>query len=359
MQAKTISDLSRSWSACGGAGLEFGVGQRVDEGDEEFILVADGFDLVIGVEDFAFVQAQRFDDVLVGVGVDGFFKRLAQQVLAALGRGDVAIGAEHDVVGGERIGGDEEAEVALDQTALVFGERGGVFPLRDVAAHVHFLRHPVVGARIQVFLPRPFVFEGNELIHVRGAVDDALVGGPYALAFGCGGRIGHVGCPTGADVLAQEGRHVDGLGGGCEIFFKIEHRSKSPLVVPKWAGPTLLFNLKGLPPANEVSPDAKSHWPALPLFLVLLLLLQLLTIRRRPRTPASRSASYYLFTDTIRILQTRHPPAAWCRRAPSISGSGRLAAALLMADPPPDDTAFSSPPLPVDFSAEVAPRVRR
>ena len=41
--------------------------------------------------------------------MDGLFKRLAQQVLLALGRRDVAIGAEHDVVGGQAVGGDEEA----------------------------------------------------------------------------------------------------------------------------------------------------------------------------------------------------------------------------------------------------------
>ena len=107
--------------------------------------------------------------------MDGFFKGLAQQVLAALGRGDVAIGAEHDVVGGERIGGGEKAEVALDDQAFVFGERAAVFPLGNVAAHGDFLRHPVVGAACQVFVPRPVVFEWHELVNVGLAVDHALV----------------------------------------------------------------------------------------------------------------------------------------------------------------------------------------
>ena len=135
---------------------------------------------MVHVEDFAFVQAQAFDDVLVGVGVDGLFERLAQQVLAAFRRGDVAVGAEHDVVGGEGVGGDEEAEVALDDAALVFGQAVGVFPQRDVAVHVHFLRHPVVGAGVQVFLPRPFVLERHQLVDVGAAVDDALVLGADA-----------------------------------------------------------------------------------------------------------------------------------------------------------------------------------
>ncbi|KAF5292948.1 hypothetical protein FQR65_LT20177 [Abscondita terminalis] len=52
-----------------GAGLERRVHDRLDEGDQEFVLVADGGDFEIGVEDLAFVQAQRLHDVLVGVGV--------------------------------------------------------------------------------------------------------------------------------------------------------------------------------------------------------------------------------------------------------------------------------------------------
>jgi hypothetical protein len=76
---------------------------------------------VVGIEDFALVQAQAFDDVLVGVGVDGFLEGLAQQVLAAFRRGDLAIGAEHDVVRGQGVGGDEETQVALDDVALVLG----------------------------------------------------------------------------------------------------------------------------------------------------------------------------------------------------------------------------------------------
>ena len=104
------------------AGVEVGIHDRVDERDQELVLVADRRDLVVGVEDLAFVQTERLDDVLIGVRVDRFFESLAQQELTALGRRDVPVGAEHDVVGGERIGGHEEAEVALDDAALVFGK---------------------------------------------------------------------------------------------------------------------------------------------------------------------------------------------------------------------------------------------
>src|SRR6202012_25167 len=90
------------------AGGKGRIGQRVDEGDQELDLVTDRLDFVIGVEGLRLVQPQRLDDVLVGVRVDRLFKRLAQQVLAAFRRRDVAVGAQHDVVGGQRIGGDEE-----------------------------------------------------------------------------------------------------------------------------------------------------------------------------------------------------------------------------------------------------------
>jgi hypothetical protein len=123
------------------------------------------------------------------VGVDRLFKGLAQQELAALGRCDVAVGAQHDVVGGQRIGGGEEAEVALDDAAFVFGKAVGIFPERDVAAHVHFLRHPVVGAGGEVFFPSPFVLERHQLVDVGLAVDDALVSRVDAVLarsdFGC------------------------------------------------------------------------------------------------------------------------------------------------------------------------------
>jgi hypothetical protein len=98
------------------------------------------------VKDFLIVRAQWLDGVLVSVRVDRFFERLAQQVLAAFRGRDVAIGAQHDVVGSERIGGDKEAQVALDQAALIFRQTVRVFPQRDVALHVHFLRHRVIGA---------------------------------------------------------------------------------------------------------------------------------------------------------------------------------------------------------------------
>ena len=116
MQANTIRLLQQRLVGFRRAGLERRVGQHVDERHQEVVLVADRLDLVVRVEDLAFVEPQAFHDVLVGVRVDRLLERLPQQVLAALGRGDVAIRAEHDVVGGQRVGGDEEAQVALDDS---------------------------------------------------------------------------------------------------------------------------------------------------------------------------------------------------------------------------------------------------
>ena len=52
----------------------------------------------------------------------GLLECLAQQVLAAFGVGEVAVDGEHDVVGHQRLGGGEEAEVAGEQQPFVAGE---------------------------------------------------------------------------------------------------------------------------------------------------------------------------------------------------------------------------------------------
>jgi hypothetical protein len=60
----------------------------------------------------------------------------------------VAVGGQHDVVGGQRVGGHEEAQVALDNAALVFVQAVRVRLQIEGAPHVHFLRHQVVGATV-------------------------------------------------------------------------------------------------------------------------------------------------------------------------------------------------------------------
>ena len=120
-----------------GAGLQFRIVDDLDERDQELVVVADRRDPIVGVEDFLLVQAERLHDVLVGVGVDGFLEGPAQQVLAAFRRRYVAVGAQHDVVGSQRVGGHEEARVALDDAALVLGQAVRVLPQLNVALHVH------------------------------------------------------------------------------------------------------------------------------------------------------------------------------------------------------------------------------
>ena len=67
----------------------------------------------------------------------------------------------------------------------------GSFHSRDVARHVDFLRHPVVGAGGEVLLPGPLVLERHQLVDVGLAVDDALVGGvDAARAIGAARRRG-------------------------------------------------------------------------------------------------------------------------------------------------------------------------
>ena len=138
---------------------------------------------MVHVEDLAFIHAQRLDAVLIGVGVDRLFEGLTQDVLAALGVGDQAVHGQHQVVGDQTVGGGEEAEVALDDAALVFGQAVCALPQGDVGGHVDLLRHPVVGTTVEVLLPGPFVLERHQLVEVGAGVDHLLVADLYA---GCG-----------------------------------------------------------------------------------------------------------------------------------------------------------------------------
>src|SRR5690606_7842660 len=86
----------------------------------------------------------------------------------------------HQVVGHQAVGGGEEAQRTLDDAALVFAEAVFALPQSNVGVHVHFLRHPVVGATIQILLPGPVVLEGYELVEVGTGVDHLLVADVHA-----------------------------------------------------------------------------------------------------------------------------------------------------------------------------------
>ena len=229
--------LEQGLVGLGCAGMEVRVHDRFNERDQELVFVADGFDFVVGAENFAFVQAQRFDDVLVCVGVDRLFKRLTQQKLAAFRRRDVAVCAQHNVVGGQRIGCRKEAQVALNDAALVLGQTVGIFPQSDVTGHIDLLRHPVVGTGREVFFPGPFVLKGNQLIDVSLAVDDTfvrrfdtpagVVGKCHSGSHGGTLKVGDRRCGRARGRCKKSiGRiaRKDVLRGGLDFFFPGQHR---------------------------------------------------------------------------------------------------------------------------------------
>ena len=69
----------------------------------------------------------------------------------------------------------KKTKVPHDDQALVGRELVG-FPQFDVALHWHFRRQPVVRTPVEIVLPRPFVLERHELVHIdRFTVEQALV----------------------------------------------------------------------------------------------------------------------------------------------------------------------------------------
>src|SRR4051794_19908811 len=151
------------------------IGKYVDERNQKLVLFADRCYLMISVENLSLIQPQRFDDVLVGMRMNRFLKCLSQQILAALRIGDMPVRAQHNIIGSERIGRNEESEITFDYAALIFRQSIRVFPEGYIRAHVDFLRHPMVSARVKVFLPCPSVFERHELVNIGLAVDNVLV----------------------------------------------------------------------------------------------------------------------------------------------------------------------------------------
>ena len=53
-------------------------------------------------------------------------------------------------------------------TSRSSGVSSVALPEFDVLVHRHFGRHPVVGAAVEVVLPRPVVLERHELVDVDG-----------------------------------------------------------------------------------------------------------------------------------------------------------------------------------------------
>ena len=91
------------------------------------------------------------------------------------GVGDEPVHGQHQVIGDQRVRRREESQVAFDDHALIGGEPGVGLPQRHVRRHVDLLRHPVVGAAVEVLLPGPVVFEGDELVEICAAVDHSFL----------------------------------------------------------------------------------------------------------------------------------------------------------------------------------------
>ena len=158
-----------------GPRVEGRIAQALGEPEGPRRLVVHRRDLAVHVENLCLVEPQRFDAVLVCMRMKRLFEGLTQQVLAAFRVGDVAVNGEHQIVGNQRVCSREEAQIALDNQTLVFGQTVRALPQRDVGGHVDFLRHPVVGACVQILLPCPAVLERHQLVEVGAAVDHGLV----------------------------------------------------------------------------------------------------------------------------------------------------------------------------------------
>jgi len=197
-----LEELLKTFGGVGGKALLHDGG---GEGHLEGILVVNGIDLVVHVEDLTLIKRKALDDVLEGVGMDRLLEGLAEHVLTGLGIGDMLEDRKHDVIPDKALSGAEEAEIPHDDLALVCRELIGL-PEFDVALHRDLIRHPVVGAALGVVIPGPGVLQGHQLVDINlFAVDQTFLIGIDPLGEvveGCGsigrGAAGHgggfVGC---------------------------------------------------------------------------------------------------------------------------------------------------------------------
>ena len=215
-------------------------------------LVRDRGHLAVHVEQLALVEAEAFDDVLEGVGVHRLLERLAQQILPAFRIGQMAVDRQHDVVGDEAFGRGEEAEIALDRRAARprSGRRATstaryrpAWKLRSASSDC---------CSREIFLPRPFVFQRQQLIDVGAAIDHPLVvDGDAAAAAVDGAEAGRVG--------GRERRRGATAGGvrraGAAWFGPVEHVCYS-FSVAHWQA-----SHSGLSIEQATAPDKSAQLP--------------------------------------------------------------------------------------------------
>jgi hypothetical protein len=99
------------------------------------------------------------------MGMDGLFEGLAQQELPALRCRDVAAVTASDVVGGLSESAVTETRVTLTMRRSSSSQAVRVFPQRDVARHVHFLRHQWLAQLANVF-SQAAALEQHQLVDV-------------------------------------------------------------------------------------------------------------------------------------------------------------------------------------------------
>jgi hypothetical protein len=128
----------------------------------------------VAVVDFLLVQADAFDAMLVGPGVQGFFIDLPGLVDLQLGRTHLLHDRQADVAHGQDVRGRQIRQHVLEDMALGAGQL--VVIVVHVLRHADFQRRPVVAVGFQEELPGPGVLERRQLVDVGLAIDDALVG---------------------------------------------------------------------------------------------------------------------------------------------------------------------------------------
>jgi hypothetical protein len=106
--------------------------------------------------------------------VHGLFVCLAQEVLARLGVGDVAIDREHQVVGGQRLCGREKPKFHRIMRRSSSLKCAGLLPQLDILLHRDLFGHPVVGHAFFVMRARPRILHRQYLVRV-GHVDGRLL----------------------------------------------------------------------------------------------------------------------------------------------------------------------------------------
>jgi len=113
MQANTIRLAQQFLVVFRRAGLEIRIGQHIDEGQQELVLVADALHLVIHVEHFALVQPPDFPRYTGKRGCEiASSNAWRSKYWPALRIGDVAVSTQRDIVCGQTVGSAEETQVA-------------------------------------------------------------------------------------------------------------------------------------------------------------------------------------------------------------------------------------------------------